>query len=39
MVPWLGWFRYINPVAYTYESLMINEVCPLRFPTTLCLIN
>lgn len=26
MVPWLGWFRWINPVAYTYEGLMINEV-------------
>lgn len=20
MVPWLGWFRHINPVAYTYEG-------------------
>ena len=28
MVPWLGWFRFINPLAYVYESLMINEVRP-----------
>jgi ATP-binding cassette subfamily G (WHITE) protein 2 (PDR) len=26
MVPWLGWIRWINPIAYAYESLMINEV-------------
>lgn len=32
MVPWLGWFRFINPVAYTYESLMINEFSDRRFP-------
>ncbi|KAH7323258.1 BcatrD protein [Stachybotrys elegans] len=25
MVPWFGWFRHINPVAYTYEAVMINE--------------
>ena len=33
MVPWLGWFWRVNPVAYTYESLMINEVCvPCQVP-------
>lgn len=26
MVPWLGWFRWINPLFYAYESLMVNEV-------------
>lgn len=26
MRPWLAWFRWVNPLAYTYESLMINEV-------------
>ncbi len=26
MVPWIGWVRWINPVYYTYEALMINEV-------------
>lgn len=26
MHPWLRWFAYINPVAYGFESLMINEV-------------
>ena len=26
MKPWLSWFRRVNPIAYTYESLMINEV-------------
>jgi ATP-binding cassette, subfamily G (WHITE), member 2, PDR len=26
MVPWFGWIQYLNPLAYTYESLMINEV-------------
>lgn len=27
MKPWLSWFRHINPVAYAFESLVINEVC------------
>lgn len=26
MKPWLSWFRRLNPMAYAYESLMINEV-------------
>jgi ATP-binding cassette subfamily G (WHITE) protein 2 (PDR) len=26
MQPWFRWFRYINPLAYAFESLMINEV-------------
>ena len=26
MVPWFGWMRFINPISYAYESLMINEV-------------
>ena len=24
--PWFAWFRYLDPVAYAFESLMINEV-------------
>ena len=26
MHPWLRWFAYVDPTAYAYESLMINEV-------------
>jgi len=26
MRPWLQWVRYIDPIAYAFESLMINEV-------------
>lgn len=26
MRPWLRWFGYMDPVAYAFESLMINEV-------------
>lgn len=26
MVPWLAWLRRLNPIAYAYESLMVNEV-------------
>lgn len=26
MRPWLRWFAYINPSAYAFESLMVNEV-------------
>ncbi|KAI1484553.1 ABC-2 type transporter-domain-containing protein [Biscogniauxia mediterranea] len=25
MVPWLSWLRWLNPLAYAYESLMVNE--------------
>ena len=25
MHPWFSWFRYIDPVGYAFESLMINE--------------
>lgn len=25
MVPWFRWISYINPLAYAFESLMINE--------------
>ncbi|KAI1089119.1 ABC-2 type transporter-domain-containing protein [Rostrohypoxylon terebratum] len=32
MVPWLGWFWRINPLAYTYESLLINEMRDRSFP-------
>jgi ATP-binding cassette, subfamily G (WHITE), member 2, PDR len=33
MKPWLSWVWRINPVAYTYESLLINEV---RKPSASC---
>jgi ATP-binding cassette, subfamily G (WHITE), member 2, PDR len=26
MKPWLSWFRRLNPMAYAFESLLINEV-------------
>ncbi|KAH8834333.1 ABC-2 type transporter-domain-containing protein [Flagelloscypha sp. PMI_526] len=25
MVPWFKWIRYINPISYAFESLMVNE--------------
>ena len=31
MVPWFGWIRYVNPIAYAYESLMINEYWDREF--------
>ncbi|KAF2710378.1 ABC transporter protein [Pleomassaria siparia CBS 279.74] len=31
-VPWLGWIRWINPIGYAYESLMINEFRNRTFP-------
>jgi len=31
MRPWLRWFNYFNPVAYTFESLMINEFSGREF--------
>ncbi|KAI1432769.1 ABC-2 type transporter-domain-containing protein [Xylaria sp. CBS 124048] len=32
MVGWLKWFRFVNPIAYAYESVMINEFRNRRFP-------
>ncbi|KAH8698121.1 P-loop containing nucleoside triphosphate hydrolase protein [Phaeosphaeriaceae sp. PMI808] len=31
MQVWLKWFRYINPMYYAFESLMINEVGSLQY--------
>ncbi|KAI1467619.1 P-loop containing nucleoside triphosphate hydrolase protein [Daldinia caldariorum] len=31
-VGWLKWFRFVDPIAYAYESLMINEFNYRRFP-------
>jgi len=29
MKPWLSWFRWLDPVAFAFESLVINEVSTL----------
>ncbi|KAK8085188.1 ABC multidrug transporter [Apiospora hydei] len=34
MVGWLKWFPYVNPISYTYESLMINEFRNRNYPCT-----
>ncbi|VUC35730.1 unnamed protein product [Clonostachys rosea] len=34
MKPWLSWFRRLNPMAYAYESLMINEFHNREFECT-----
>ncbi|KAM5437048.1 GTPase-activating protein [Microsporum ferrugineum] len=31
MHPWFEWIRYINPIAYAYESLLVNEVHGNRY--------
>ncbi|KAK4225246.1 ABC-2 type transporter-domain-containing protein [Podospora fimiseda] len=31
MPVWLGWFRYINPIAHAFESLMLNEFAGRQF--------
>lgn len=31
MHPWFKWFRYIDPVGYAFESLMINEFSGRQF--------
>ncbi|KAK1752619.1 putative multidrug resistance ABC transporter [Echria macrotheca] len=31
MVPWLGWVRWVNPIAYAFESLMVNEFWDREF--------
>lgn len=34
MHPWFRWLNYIDPVAYAFESLMINEFDGREFPCT-----
>jgi ABC-type multidrug transport system permease subunit len=36
MRPWLRWFTYINPTAYAFESLMVNEVQSILRLSTNC---
>ncbi|KAB8219811.1 ABC-2 type transporter-domain-containing protein [Aspergillus novoparasiticus] len=31
MHPWFRWLNYINPIAYSFESLMINEFAGRKF--------
>jgi ATP-binding cassette subfamily G (WHITE) protein 2 (PDR) len=39
MVTWLGWLRRLNPIAYAYESLMVNEVSIHCRPLAVCLLT
>lgn len=32
MHPWFRWINYINPIAYAFESLMVNEFSNRKFP-------
>jgi ATP-binding cassette subfamily G (WHITE) protein 2 (PDR) len=34
MQNWLRWINYLDPVAYAYESLVVNEFHNRRFPCT-----
>lgn len=34
MRPWFKWLNYLNPIAYSFESLMINEFSNRQFPCT-----
>lgn len=34
MLPWCRWINYVNPVAYGYEALMINEFHNRNFTCT-----
>lgn len=34
MHPWFRWINYIDPVAYAFEALMINEFHNRRIPCT-----
>ncbi|KAL8922410.1 MAG: hypothetical protein Q9172_003566 [Xanthocarpia lactea] len=32
MHPWFSWLRWLDPVAYAFEAVMINEFSQRRFP-------
>ncbi len=31
MKPWFGWLRFLNPIFYTFEALLVNELHGQRF--------
>jgi ATP-binding cassette subfamily G (WHITE) protein 2 (PDR) len=35
MHPWFRWINYVNPIAYAFESLMVNEFGGRQFPCSL----
>ncbi|KAJ7145372.1 ABC-2 type transporter-domain-containing protein [Mycena crocata] len=35
MVPWFRWLNYINPVAYSFEAIMVNEFAGRTFACSL----
>ncbi|KAL4799885.1 ABC-2 type transporter-domain-containing protein [Aspergillus venezuelensis] len=39
MHPWFKWLNYINPIAYSFESLMVNEFSGRRFDCGLYVPN
>ncbi|KPI34416.1 Multidrug resistance protein CDR1 [Cyphellophora attinorum] len=38
MHPWFRWIAYINPVAYIFESLLVNEVHGQEYPCAAAII-
>jgi len=32
MLPWCRWLNYLDPIAYAFESLMVNEFHDRKFP-------
>lgn len=39
MHPWFRWINYVDPVAYAFEALMINEFHNRRFPCSVFVPN
>lgn len=35
MHPWFRWINYINPIAYAFEAVMVNEFHDRRFPCSM----
>lgn len=31
MLGWISWIRYLNPIQYGFEALMVNEFTGRRF--------
>ncbi len=39
MHPWFRWINYLDPVAYAFEALMINEVCSISHDNSVITYN
>jgi len=38
MHPWLGWLMWLNPIAYVFEALMVNQMHAVEYSCARCAV-